>query len=132
MGDRRAKRADQHRNMLLVDESSGRRLADLWLAGVVGVIGFDGTPEHAARLIDLVKGELSAILFGLPAIREWAAEYRGDADPDRFGALSCAHRQETGEKKSGAHRYGPRRGIIRTIAISRARRRGEAFTNACP
>src|SRR5258708_17819449 len=80
MRDGRAQRADDDRNVLLLDQPFGRRHADVRLAGIVGVESFDWAPQYAAGLVDAVECKLRAILFGLAAIPRRAAENGGDAD----------------------------------------------------
>jgi hypothetical protein len=85
MGDRSAKGADDDGDMLLLDQALGCGDADVGLAGVVGVVGFDRAAEDTPGFVDLVEGELRAVLFGLAAVGGRAAEDRGDADADWIG-----------------------------------------------
>src|SRR5258708_39403664 len=105
MRDGRAQRADDDRNVLLLDQPFGRRHADVRLAGIVGVESFDWAPQSAASLVDAVERKLRAILFGLAAIRRRAAENGGDADLYRLRGMGRGRCDQACEQKGGA-RHG--------------------------
>src|SRR5580658_5522692 len=84
MGDRGRERADQHRDMLLLNQSFRGGDSRRGIGGVVAVKRLNRPPQHPASLIDALERQLDAILLALPAVGELSAEDCGDADANRL------------------------------------------------
>ena len=112
MGDRSRERAQQHRDMLLLNESFCGRDSGFRIRRVVAVEGLYRPAQHSAGLIDTLKRKFDAILFALPAIGELSAEYCGDADANRLRreGWTEAHQTSDQEYRPESHRFYPMNG----------------------
>ena len=84
MRDGSPERAEQHRDVLLLDQSFRGGDPGRGVRGIVAVERFHRPAQHAAGLVDPLKRELDSILLTLPAVRVLSAEDRRDADADRL------------------------------------------------
>src|ERR1700733_3664343 len=105
MGDGGPERAQEHRDMLFLDQSFRRGDPRGRVRGVVAVERLDRPAQHPAGLINALKRQLDAILLALPAIRVLSAEDGGDADADRLRREDWKGQDATGQQSdSERHR----------------------------
>ena len=116
--DRGAQGADHDRHMFLFKQPLCRGHPDIRLARIVGVESFYGPTKHAAGFVDVVQGQLGAILLLLPPVGRRAAKDRGNTNFYRFGGLrERTTKQARGDNKNNARHLGPSALIRQTLYI---------------
>ena len=105
MGDRSPERAQEHRDVLFLDQPFGGGDSCWRIRGVVAVKRLDRPSQDSAGLIDALKREFDAILLALPAVRILSAEDRGDADAHRLRREDWSEGQGAAGQQSDPERH---------------------------